>query len=286
MSLPPAIEYLSQAVLPTRLLSAWMHRFTQIENPLIRRASINFILRMFDVDMSEAVEEDPQAYASFNAFFTRALKPECRPLAPAPAILSPVDGRISQWGRIEESSIFQAKGRSFTTGALLADESAASAYQNGHFATIYLAPNNYHRIHMPIDARLMRARFVPGRLFSVQPSTARAIDGLFARNERLVLHFESKAGPFVLVMVGALFVGSMETVIEGKVSPPHSRQPRDFDYGHQGHEIARGAELGRFNMGSTVVLLFPAGRAQWQATLGPGDALKMGQAIGALDHVD
>lgn len=282
MNLPPAIEYASQAILPTRLLSSLMHRFMQIENPLIKNASIKLILRMFDVNMAEAEQEDALAYPSFNAFFTRSLKPEARPLAELPALLSPVDGRISQWGRIDGETIFQAKGRSYSCSALLGDADAAQPYTDGQFATIYLAPNNYHRIHMPMSARLSHARYVPGRLFSVQPSTARAIDRLFARNERLVLHFESERGPFVLVMVGALFVGSMETVIEGKICPPHTRQPRDFDYRDREIMLERGLELGRFNMGSTVVLLYPKDSVQWDTRLGPGDALKMGQAIGRL----
>ncbi len=280
MKLPGIVEYASQAVLPTRPLSSLIHRLTQIESPALKNASIKFLMRHFDIDMSEAQQEDPLAYASFNAFFTRALKPQARPLADEPALLCPVDGCISQLGPIKQSTIFQAKGRSFTSAALLADEAAARTYEDGQFATIYLAPNNYHRIHMPVDARLTRARFVPGRLFSVRPSTAQAIDALFARNERLVLHFESAMGPFVLVMVGALFVGSMETVVEGKISPPHSRDIRDFDYTDKPVECARGAELGRFNMGSTVILLFAQERMHWAPSLKAGDPVRMGQALG------
>lgn len=282
MNLPPALEYALQAILPTRWLSALMHQLTQIENPLIRRASINFVLRHYAVDMSEAEVEDPQAYASFNAFFTRALKPAARPLAEHPALLSPVDGRISQWGEIDGATIFQAKGHSYTADALLADTGAAQAYQNGHFATLYLAPNNYHRIHMPMDARLVSARYIPGRLFSVQPSTVRAIDALFARNERLALHFETSAGPMAMVLVGALFVGSMETVVEGKICPPHSRQIRDFDYASRDITLGRGEEIGRFNMGSTVILLMPAGAVCWRDDLGPGEPVRMGMALGTV----
>lgn len=282
MKLPPALEYASQAILPTRLLSSLMHRFMQIEFGPVKNASIRMVMRMFDINMSEAEQEDPLAYPSFNAFFTRSLKPQARPLAAEPALLSPVDGRISQWGKIDQQTIFQAKGRSYSCAALLGEEHAAEPYINGQFATIYLAPNNYHRIHMPVSARLVRARFVPGRLFSVAPSTAQAIDRLFARNERLVLHFESAQGPFVLVMVGALFVGSMETVVEGKISPPHRRQPRDYDYSDRNIVLQRGEEIGRFNMGSTVILLHPEGSVSWDKDLGAGDALQMGQAIGAL----
>ena len=280
MKLPGIVEYASQAVLPTRPLSSLIHRLTQIESPAIKNASIDLLLRNFDIDMSEAQQENPHAYASFNAFFTRALKPQVRPLAAAPALLCPVDGRISQLGPIEKSTIFQAKGRSYTSAALLADEQAARTYEDGQFATIYLAPNNYHRIHMPVDAQLTRARFVPGRLFSVRPSTAQAIDALFARNERLVLHFESALGPFALVMVGALFVGSMETVVEGKISPPHSRTIRDFDYTDNPVAFTRGSELGRFNMGSTVILLFPRESMHWESSLKAGDPVQMGQALG------
>ncbi|MGJ8668670.1 MAG: archaetidylserine decarboxylase [Oceanococcus sp.] len=280
MSLPPLIEYASQAILPTRFLSTLIHSFTQIENTTIKNASIDFILRHFDVNMDEASEPDPHAYPSFNAFFTRTLKPGARPLADEPALLSPVDGRISQWGKIDHETIFQAKGRSYTATALLGDEQAAQPYQDGQFATIYLAPNNYHRIHVPLTARLVSAKFVPGRLFSVQPSTAQAIDALFARNERLVLHFESKHGPFALVMVGALLVGSMETVVEGKISPPHMRSVKDFDYSDQDLQFARGDEIGRFNMGSTVVLLFPPGPLQLNQNLGPSEPVQLGQMLG------
>lgn len=278
----PLIEYASQAILPTRALSSLIHKLTQIENTAIKNASINFIVRHFDVAMEDAVETNPHAYPTFNAFFTRALKPEARPIAAEPALVCPVDGRISQWGKIAGDTIFQAKGRSFTGSALLADAQAAKAFQGGEFATIYLAPNNYHRIHMPCTARLLSARFVPGRLFSVRPSTAQAIDALFARNERLVLHFDSDLGPFVLVMVGALFVGSMETVMEGKISPPHTRHMRDFDYRDQQLQLQRGEELGRFNMGSTVVLLFPQNSVRFSEELGPGDAVQMGQSLGSM----
>lgn len=281
MSLSGLIEHASQAILPTRPLSSLVHHLTQIETPAIKNASIDFLLKHFDIDMSEARQEDPHAYRSFNAFFTRELKADARPLAPEPALLCPVDGRISQLGAIENSTIFQAKGRSYTSAALLADAAAAKTYDNGQFATIYLAPNNYHRIHMPLNARLTHARFVPGRLFSVRPSTAQAIDALFARNERLVLHFDSALGPFVLVMVGALFVGSMETVMEGKISPPHSRNIRDFDYRERTPRLQRGEELGRFNMGSTVILLFPQNSMAWADDLTPGTVVRMGQALGA-----
>ncbi len=282
MMLPPLLEHGLQAMLPTRWLSALMHRFAAIQQPWIKQATIDFVRRTYAIDMSEAQEEDPQAYASFNDFFTRSLKPGSRPLAEPPALLSPVDGTISQWGRIHGDTVFQAKGRSFSAGALLGDNAAAQAYQDGEFATIYLAPYNYHRIHMPMAARLVSGRYIPGRLFSVQPSTVQAIDGLFARNERLALHFESASGPFAMVLVGALFVGSIETVIEGKISPPHWRAPRDYDYRNQNVQLDRGEELGRFNMGSTVILLQPPGMARWREDVGPGDAVRMGQSLGQL----
>ena len=282
MKLPPILEYALQAMLPTRLLSSLMHRATQIRTPWLKNTSIRFVLRHFDVDMSEAVEPDALAYPTFNAFFTRALKPQARPLADEPALLSPVDGRISQWGRIEGDTIFQAKGRSFSASALLGDATAAKVFRNGHFATIYLAPNNYHRIHMPRTARLISARYLPGRLFSVQPSTARAIDRLFARNERHVMWFESDGQPMAMVLVGALFVGSIETVVDGKISPPHSRQPREFTYSEGGVALQRGQEVGRFNMGSTVILLLPEGAVDWRQDLGPDSPVRMGQALGQL----
>ena len=270
------------ALLPTRLLSTAMHAFMGCRWPWVKAPTIALLRRLYQIDLSEAADRDPANYASFNDFFTRALKPGARPLAPEPALLSPVDGRISQLGAIKGDTIFQAKGRSYSTGALLADSAAARAYTDGRFATIYLAPHNYHRIHLPCDARLIHGQFVPGRLLSVRPATVAAIDQLFARNERLVLHFETAAGPMVLVMVGALFVGSLETVMDGKLSPPHSRRAFPIDYRERQLSFQRGDELGRFNMGSTVILLFPEGGPRFEAGLVPGQPLRLGQAIGQL----
>lgn len=267
------------SLLPTRLLSTLMHHFMGCRWRWVKTPTIALMRRAYAIDLSEALDSQPQNYASFNAFFTRALKPGARPLAASSALISPVDGRISQCGAITGDTIYQAKGRNYSSGALLADPAAAAAYNDGQFMTIYLAPHNYHRIHMPCNGRLLRATFVPGRLLSVRPATAAAIDQLFARNERLVLHFASANGPFVLVMVGALFVGSLETVIEGRISPPHSRRMREFDYRAAPIELRRGDELGRFNMGSTVVLLFPPGTACFDPALTAESPLLMGQAL-------
>jgi phosphatidylserine decarboxylase len=223
--------------------------------------------------MSEALEADPAAYKSFNQFFTRPLRPGVRPLADADWVC-PVDGAISQLGRITGAAgdqIFQAKGHHYSTQALVGGNAALAAqFAHGHFATIYLSPRDYHRIHMPCAGRLLRMIYVPGELFSVNPTTARGVPGLFARNERVVCVFEGEFGPFVLVLVGATIVGSMATVWHGVVNPPRPGTLRDWDYQAQNIHLHRGDEMGRFLLGSTVVLLMPQGdlqfTADWQAT--------------------
>jgi phosphatidylserine decarboxylase len=247
-----------------RMLSQWM----------IRR----FIAR-YGVDMTEAAEQAPGAYTTFNAFFTRALRPGVRPLA-ASTLVCPVDGAISQFGPIERGQIFQAKGKSYSATALLAgDAKSASQYQDGLFATIYLSPRDYHRIHMPCDGRLLEMSYVPGELYSVNPATARGVDELFARNERVVCHFESPQGPFALVLVGATIVGSMETVWHGVVNPPRSAHVRSWNYRDQNIMLKKGEEMGRFLLGSTVVLLFPQSPLQFNPDWAPGRPVRMGEAM-------
>lgn len=270
-----------QFPLPQHAISRLTHWATRRERPraLVRFAIRRFI-RAFGVDMSEAAEPDPAAYASFNAFFTRPLRPAARPLAPeAEAVVSPVDGRVSQLGRIAGGRIFQAKGHSFSAAELLADAGAASTFADGRFITLYLAPHDYHRIHMPVTGRLRAMTHVPGRLFSVNPATVRALPRLFARNERVACRFDTAHGPLALVLVGALNVGSMETVWAGEVTPPTRRAPTHWDYA-DGMQLEKGAEMGRFNMGSTVILLFPDGVMEWDEALRPGDRVRMGQRIG------
>ena len=243
---------------------------------LIRR----FVAR-YRVDMAEAAEPRVEAYASFNDFFTRALKPGARPLAAAD-LVCPVDGAISQFGAIRQGQVFQAKGHAYSATALVGGDAALAApFADGHFATLYLSPRDYHRIHMPCAGTLRRMLHVPGELFSVNPTTARGVPGLFARNERLVCLFDDAQGrPFVLVLVGATIVGSMATVWHGQVNPPRTGVLRDWRYDDAKVTLAQGAEMGRFLLGSTVVLLFPAGPLAFKAAWAPGGAVRMGQAMG------
>jgi phosphatidylserine decarboxylase len=248
-----------------------------------RGASTTRLIRWFvgryGVNMSEAAEPDIAAYPSFNEFFTRALKPGARPLAQAD-LVCPVDGAISQFGRIRGAQIFQAKGHDYSTQALVGgDATLAERFQDGYFATLYLSPKDYHRIHMPCAGRLRRMIHVPGDLFSVNPTTARGVPGLFARNERVVCVFDGEAGPFVLVLVGATIVGSMATVWHGVVNPPRPGTLREWTYETQPVELAQGAEMGRFLLGSTVVLLFPDGGLQFNPAWMPGGAIRMGEMM-------
>jgi phosphatidylserine decarboxylase len=273
---------LLQELLPQHLLSRGMHRLARSTTPWLRNALLRVVLQSYPaINPGEAVEPDPYRYPSFNAFFTRALRPDARPLAGSERdLVSPVDGTLSQSGTIREGQLLQAKGMHYTAGALLADESAAARYAGGGYACIYLAPYNYHRIHMPLAGRLTATRYVPGKLFSVNAATARTIPGLFARNERVVCEFETELGPLAMVLVGALFVGSIETVYAGEINPPPIRggAVRSVETGH-GTQFARGAELGRFNMGSTVVLLLGNRATRFADGLVPGTTLRLGQAL-------
>ena len=247
-------------------------------------ALIRWFIGRYGVNMAEAAEPQPEAYASFNDFFTRALKPEARPLADAP-LLCPVDGAISQFGPITSGQIFQAKGHAYSATTLVGGDAALAApFADGAFATLYLSPRDYHRIHMPCGGTLRRMIHVPGDLFSVNPTTARGVPGLFARNERVVCVFDDAQGrPFVLVLVGATIVGSMATVWHGLVNPPRPGQVRDWTYVEQAPvQLAQGAEMGRFLLGSTVVMLFTreamAG-LRFNPDWAPGAAIRLGQAM-------
>jgi len=273
-----------QQILPQQWLSRTMHRLARSRHPLVRGLLLRTVLGAYpQIDMSEAVQPDPYAYESFNAFFTRALRPAARTVTLVPEeVASPVDGTVSQLGRIEAGSLVQAKGMRYTTAALLADEAAAARYAGGSFACLYLAPYNYHRIHMPLAGRLTAARYVPGDLYSVNAATARAIPNLFARNERVVCEFETSLGPLAMIFVGALFVGSIETVFAGEINPPPVRGGAvRAIVGGIGRDYARGEEIGRFNMGSTVVALF--GReATFAPQFGPGATVRLGQALARI----
>lgn len=275
-----------QYVLPKHLLSRVVYTLMRSRTPWIKNSILKFFLSIFKIDMSEAEQPDPYAYASFNEFFTRALKAGARPITVDPnLIVSPVDGTVSQCGHLHETSIFQAKGHDYSLEELLGgDREAVEAYRGGMFACIYLAPYNYHRIHMPCDATVRSNLYVPGDLFSVNAATARAVPRVFARNERLICDFDTPLGRMALVSVGALFVGSIETVHCGEVNPPPRGRKRvvPFDQGI-GRQFRKGEELGRFNMGSTVVLLFQAGSMRWDARLAPESTVRLGQPIGRIN---
>lgn len=242
-------------------------------------AVIRWFIKRYQVNMSEALNPDPAAYRSFNAFFTRELKPGARPIAKADWIC-PVDGAVSQIGSIAGDQIFQAKGHRYSTQALLGgDTQLASQFENGHFATVYLSPRDYHRIHMPCSGTLQRMIHVPGDLFSVNPTTARGVPGLFARNERVVCVFEGPFGPFAMVLVGATVVGSMATTWHGIVNPPRPGQVREWDYIGQNIHLEQGAEMGRFLLGSTIVLLTPASNLQFSQSWLPATPVRLGEAM-------
>ena len=274
------LAVLPQYLLPKKLVTQLAGRFASAELGGVTQAAISRFVAHYGVDMSEAAEPDITRYASFNDFFTRALRAGARPLADADYVC-PVDGAISQFGAIERDQIFQAKGHHYSTCALLAGDTALAAeFEHGQFATIYLSPKDYHRIHMPCAGRLQRMVYVPGDLFSVNPTTARAVPGLFARNERVVSLFDTARGPFVLVLVGATIVGSMATVWQGVVNPPRLGEIKRWDYAEKHVELAKGAEMGRFLLGSTVVLLWPKGTLKFNPDWAPGGAVRMGQMMG------
>jgi phosphatidylserine decarboxylase len=270
-----------QYVLPQHGLSRAVLAATRVRRPWFKNLLIRWFLKLFAVDMSEAIESDPHRYASFNEFFTRALRPGMRPIAAGAAeIACPVDGTVSECGAIEGDSLLQAKGRRYSLGELLADEPWARRFAGGSFATIYLAPFNYHRIHMPLAGRLLDTVYVPGRLFSVNAITAERVPRLFARNERVLTLFDGGVGQFVVVLVGALNVGSMATVWAGDITPAARRAVAHI--AAPDIVLDKGAELGRFNMGSTVILLFEAQRAQWHPALRAGSVVRMGQVVGTV----
>ena len=280
MSLADRLAVLPQYLLPKQLLTSFAGAAARHAAGDLTTAAIRRFVARYGVDMLEAANPDIASYPTFNEFFTRALKPGARPFAEAPW-LCPVDGAISQFGAIERDQVLQAKGHGYSTTALVGGDAALAArFENGQFATLYLSPRDYHRIHMPCAGRLTRMIHVPGALFSVNPTTARGVPGLFARNERVVCVFDNERGPWVLVLVGATIVGSMATVWHGVVNPPRPGQVRRWDYAGQSVELARGAEMGRFLLGSTVVLLWPHGTLRFNPGWAPGGAIRMGEAMG------
>lgn len=280
---PTVLDRLSTAllrILPQHVLAAGMYRLMRSEIPWLKDLLITRISKRYGVDVAEAAQPDTAAYPSFNAFFTRALREDARPIATA-SVVSPADGRISQMGRIDGDRLLQAKGHDFDLLALLAgDRAHAEQFRDGLFTTIYLSPKDYHRVHLPLAGTLESMTFVPGDLFSVSEATTQLVPGLFARNERVICHFSTALGPMVVILVGAIFVGSMQTVWHGEVRGQRGQPTRWVYRGEQRQQFACGEEIGRFNMGSTVIVLLPKDAITWHSDLQPADGVRMGQPIG------
>lgn len=273
---------MSQYLLPQQGLSQWVGRLADDDRyPQMKNRVVHWFIKRYGVDMSEAVDADPAAYATFNEFFTRPLKPGMRPIDDNPEhVTSPVDGAISQLGQIDEGRIFQAKGQDYSLLELVGgDEQKAKPYVDGEFCTIYLAPKDYHRIHMPLAGTLKDMTYVPGRLFSVNPVTAANVPRLFARNERVVINFDTEWGPMCMILVGAMIVGSVETTWAGVVAPGRDIATVDYSQDTPIH-FDKGEEMGRFRLGSTVILLFPKGRMDWSKALSAETVLRLGRPIG------
>ena len=283
MKISEAIKIIPQHILPHHMLSAVMHAITRSHSSYLKNFMIRTVIKLYDVDMKDAVVSNPTDYPTFNHFFTRQLKPQARPICnDKNCIASPVDGTVSQLGKIDHNRIFQAKGHSYTVEKLLGDDEMAKLFKDGEFATLYLSPRDYHRIHAPLNGKLKKMIHVPGKLFSVNAVTTENVPELFARNERVVTLFDTDAGPMAAVLVGAIFVSSMDTVWAGTITPPYGKTIRKWNYDKEGTNFSlnKGDELGRFNMGSTVILLFPKDAMKWDETLQAGASVRMGQQIG------
>lgn len=283
-------DYLSTALqylLPQRFFTWLAYRVTRSRTSWFKNFLICAFINHFKVDMSEAVESDFKSYHDFNHFFTRSLRPEARPLATGEDVICcPVDGIVSQAGVIEYDTLFQAKNRIFSLIQLLGGNTAtALPFRDGRFVTLYLSPRDYHRVHMPMRGRLQHMVHIPGQLFSVSPATTRLVPNLFTRNERVATFFDTAAGPMAVVLVGAINVASIETVWAGAITPPRGKQIWHWDYSETDKPIIvlnKGAEMGRFNMGSTVIVLFAKGSVLWDATLAPETTVRMGQRLGEI----
>ena len=265
-----------QYFLPQHWASKLMFRFSRIENTWLKNRFTYWFVKAYQVNLFEANREHVEDYIHFNDFFTRSLKPNARPIANS-TIICPVDGAVSQVGKINNTKILQAKGRDYSVDQLLGNNLISAEFINGFFTTIYLSPKDYHRIHMPYGAKLVSMDYIPGDLFSVNRKTAQNVDNLFARNERVVCYFETEFGLCAFVLVGAIFVGSMQTVWHGQINPPYKKQVQHFDYQDQNITLKKGEELGRFNMGSTVIMLMP--NQDRQFNLKESEVVRMGQAL-------
>lgn len=271
-----------QYLLPQHGLSRIVHWLMRVRTPVVKNLLIRWFIGQYKVEMSDAKRRRADDFACFNDFFTRALNEEARPVAfGTHNLASPVDGKISQLGYIDDQRILQAKGSSYTVARLLGgDEDLAKQFYGGEFATLYLTPSDYHRIHMPVSGKLKSMTYIPGRLFSVNEATVRGVPGLFSRNERVVCTFDTEHGPMVMVLVGAIFVGSIETVWAGEITPGGPGEITRSDYEDETPiRLVQGEEMGRFNMGSTVILLMPRGTYQWQKKLAAGTRICMGQLL-------
>lgn len=273
---------LFQYILPQKLFTRFVAAVVQCRFKWWRKIFLAWYIRHYQVDMSLVVEEDPMVYADFNNFFTRELKPEVRPIASGVGeIVCPCDGGVSQIGEIKQDRVFQAKGHDYSLQDLLGgDQQLAAQFENGNYATLYLSPKDYHRVHMPCDGKLEQMIYVPGRLFSVNPFTVAKVPALFARNERVISIFKAEQGPMAVILVGAIIVGSIETIWQGQITPPHEHSTQHWDYSESQIELKRGDEMGRFKLGSTVILLFPSNTMSWRENIEPNMSVVMGQLLG------
>jgi len=287
MTIKEALTTLPQYILPHHWLSQLMSKLTHSENKIWKNLFIKLVIKLYNVNIDEAKQSDANHYASFNQFFTRELKPGVRPIATATdAIACPADGTVSQAGAITDGQIFQAKGHYFSAVDLLGgDENRAKPFLNGSFTTIYLSPKDYHRLHMPLKGSLKEMVHIPGRLFSVNTATANSVPGLFVRNERVACIFDTEVGPMALILVGAIFVSSVETVWHGVVTPPTISSVRDWQYSDKPPVLEKGEEMGRFNMGSTIIVLFAQDKMEWESNFTAGTAVRLGEKIAKIsDH--
>ena len=279
------LKVFPQLLIPQHGLSRIIFHLARCQQPHIKNFLIKLFIGYFKVDMSLAENPDAESFTDFNHFFTRKLNPKIRPIT-SDGIVCPVDGSISQIGQIDSTQIFQAKGKNYELEELLAgDDEIINCFQDGLFTTLYLSPRDYHRIHMPLDGKLEKMTYVPGRLFAVNTHTLRVVDSVFSRNERVTTFFETDIGPMAVILVGAIFVGSMETVWAGQITPTKERTIKKTTYGDKDNavELRRGEELGRFNMGSTVILLFGKGSMNWLSTVTPDSNIIMGTKLGDIE---
>ncbi len=279
------LRVLPQYIIPQHYITSLTYRITRSEIPWLKNNLIKIFIEVFNVDMTLAKNPDPESYSSFNAFFTRELAPQARPIKiDEHTILCPVDGSVSQVGQIQNGTIIQAKGKSYTLKDLLVKDRLVKMFSKGAFATLYLSPKDYHRIHMPIAGQLDRMIYIPGNLFAVNSHTVRVVDSVFARNERVINIFNTEIGPMAIIMVGALNVGSMETIWAGQITPAENRNRaiNDTKYSDDEIELEQGQEMGRFNMGSTVILLLPENVMKWDAGMTEGNTVMMGEGIGSV----